>query len=167
MKLARTLVISALFILGWNLETSATPPPAEIKGRVLARILSKLPDYINYAESNSKELCIIRDEELYNLLRLNIRNDLGFRFISTLADQDIAHCSLLYASDAKIARAALIRNKALFIVSNYPRFVDEGGPAALVENDGRIEIHLNLTAAKERKARFNPDLIEISKRVIQ
>ncbi len=140
-----------------------------------ARIIALLPQYTSFLSAErlkrSKTLCIIHANDVYQELSKSTNLNSALQLVQDDSTYDTKKCQFTYVGDKKVAQHFLLEDAesrhSTFYISDYERFVDEGGALALVEKAGRIEVYINLTAAKNVGVQFSPDLIEISQRVLQ
>lgn len=162
----RALAFIVAILLCWNLSF-ADPINQGDKNEVLARIVLELPRYVYFRDANNTSmLCIAGNPELYeHLVKLNTK----VQSYSSIIEAGKQSCRYNYVEKKQEARR-LLRSSTIagkLFISNYSSFVDEGGAIAIIDNNGRLEINLNLTAVKRLNGKFSPDLIELSKKVIQ
>ncbi len=144
-------------------------------GTMRAKIIALLPQYTTVlaAEKSqaSRTLCIIHADGIYSELSKNTYLNRPLLLIQDADAYDASKCWFTYIGEKKLAQHFLLEDAesghSKFYISDYERFVDEGGALALVEKAGRIEVYINLTAAHNAGIQFSPDLIEISQRVLQ
>jgi len=136
---------------------------------VIAGILLEIPNYI-ILPNERRQLCVIENAGLsYAAQKLNQRKKIYQHIFLKNRLHNLNSCDVIHVSDKAWARKALTApatsNK--LIISDYHAFVDEGGTIAVLDNNGVIGIELNISAAKRLGISINPDLIEVSVRVIQ
>lgn len=147
--------------------SEAAEPYADNK--IAANILLQLPKYIVRDSKKPLTLCLQTTDNFLLLTRdLNASKKIYSSIHPLKTTSDIEDCTFLFVDDKLKARKFLRENPGgVLFISNYEHVVNEGGAIAVIESQGQIEIHLNLTAAKKAGAQFSPDLIELSKKVVQ
>lgn len=138
--------------------------------KVVAGILLEVPKYLISSKSHPDTICIIDNTRLASeIALLNQRKKSYLDVLQKDKISDLSKCDLVYGTNKVQMRSALTKSalKHTIFISNYSSFVDEGGPIAVLDNNGVIGIELNISAAKKRTISFNPDLIDVSVRVIR
>lgn len=79
-------------------------------------------------------------------------------------------CNIIYFDVGEITRfkgVLDIANKyKIFLVGSNSDFLYQGGMASLVEDNGTIQIELNLSSINDVGLKISPSLIEVSRRVL-
>ncbi len=136
---------------------------------ITANILLEIPRYIETSVIKLETLCIVDNSDLSRKAKERNTTKNSFKKIILLnTKSNLTDCDFVYTENKRQARRYL-RNKSYktIITSNYSSFIDEGGALAILDDNGQIGIELNLSTAKQLDITFNPDLLEVSKRVIQ
>lgn len=165
----KILFLFFLFVLLSNTADAQnnTPSAAEIT----AKILLELPKYIQFPDmKQGVEVCIFGDTETYELVSSQNRKKLNpydIRLVMKIANID--ECNFVFTGNQTDTRKLIpaSENTGVVLVSNYSSFIEEGGAVAVVDLNGNIEIELNLGVIAEKDIVLNPDLIDLSARVIQ
>jgi hypothetical protein len=170
-KWLHTLLIIVIISLVSGEIARAQKPSSSTQNEVIAKIIMELPRYVllNATEKQSSSLCVPDDAEFYSyLLALNEKRRV-FNHIHSTLDTTQSNCRYIYVGKTKLARQLLRSGypRDSILISNYEAFINEGGAIAVVDNAGKIEIYLNLSTIEHQNADLSPDLIEVSKRVIQ
>lgn len=146
---------------------------ANVKVRLnelVARILLQIPYYLTFDAREYNTLCIIGNDELSRKThQVNATKEVFEKILPKAPTDGFNNCGFIYFEKKRDARTALTSKnlKHKIMLSNYSTFVDEGGVLAVTVHNGEIAIELNISAARRLGVTFNPDLIEISARVIK
>ncbi|MES2985290.1 MAG: YfiR family protein [Pseudomonadota bacterium] len=138
---------------------------------IKAGILTEIPRYaVASGPKKVTKLCIIGDKDVWHAVQKQNQKKTIFSDVEFLdeASPD-KKCDIIYTSNQRTARKLIVSMDVpgVILVSTYASFVDEGGLIGLVEKNGLVTLELNLSSAADRKITLSPDLIEISKRVVQ
>lgn len=169
MRIAFPNLWAFLVLLGCLFSSPAMADSAFLSEReLMAKMLIALPHYIetDLATTRRPTLCVEGSHEVALIARS--MND-PLKSYAKVTEEINPSCDVIYSGQRQQARRAIVRTsgQSLVVVSSYATFVDEGGMVGFVAKKGVIQIELNISAAKERRIRFSPDLIELSARVVQ
>lgn len=139
----------------------------DLQYKAIAKIILQLPRYTKGLPEDPT-ICIGANDRFYTLLgELNEEKRAFSRIENGIVNNGFGGCNLAYADQVNLGRRIVKSNMQGLTIANYSSFIDEGGAIAIVDVQGRMEIQLNLTAAKKQGLSFSPDLIELSERVVQ
>jgi hypothetical protein len=155
------MLVGELFLFNSQAEV---PYPA--KDKIVANILLQLPRYTESLVSRS-QLCVASDKAFFAVIEELNNQKPVYKNVRFIERGSYEGCDFIYADEALRAQKVLKLKSSALTIASYENFIDEGGAVAVVDSQGRVEIQLNLTAAQKIGITFSPDLIELSKRVIQ
>lgn len=135
-----------------------------------AAILMEIPRYLTINNRQPDKLCLsnVPLHVIEELQRHNHGKKM-YKMIASATSVKDGTCDLLYVEGRRSAQQAIRQTmgQALVLISNYSEFIHEGGTIGLVESMGSVSMELNLSNAGIRHVVVRPDLIEVSKRVVQ
>lgn len=140
------------------------------EGAIRAAIIMQLPRYVAWKEIKKPTLCLMKNDSLNRSIKaLNAKRETYKEILTLSMDQALSQCDVIYIDDKREARRLITSTADAYalIISNYSSFVDEGGTIGLINSSGSVGVEINLSNAMERGITLSPDLIEISRRVIQ
>lgn len=129
----------------------------------------QLPRYVTISGKTGASLVLCVNANPSFVSEISYLNQTSKSYAQIKEVSEPASCDVFYIETSKMARRILSKNELtnLLTISRYDTFIDEGGVVNITDKNGKLNIGINLSAAKENHINFSAALIELATRVIQ
>jgi hypothetical protein len=131
---------------------------------------SQWPDQTHLAEQDELNLCIVGNNIVQQaFLRINKKqaNDKIINVIGLSRLTRLKQCHLLYLTDVSKSRLTVLlmelQGKPILTLGESEDFLKMGGMIALLQNNGKMQIMVNLPRVKQAGLVINSSLLKLSK----
>lgn len=162
-------VACVLVLLGAALRASSQ---TQDERAVRAAYVFQLTRYVEWpAETKQLTVGVLASREtsdfLQKILDGKTADSRSLRVLLSPTDDDWPNCSILYMDDAQAKRPLAELNKRgtliVLTVGESSAFLRDGGMVALVRNGDKVQIQLNLEAARSSGIKLNPRLFDVAR----
>ena len=171
--------ISGLLALAAFLTFPALPARALDEYQAKAIFLYKFATFVEWPEDTASDrstpiaLCVLGQSPITAILDAAVRNKQvegrGFQVRQVAAAPEMHGCHMLFVSSGAVARFQQLRPdlpaKGLLVVGESDGFALDGGIINLQLHDGRLQVQINVQAAKHARLAINSRLLGMAELV--
>ena len=148
------------------------PSQTQDERAVRAAYVFQLTRYVEWpTETKQLTVGVLANREtsefLQKILDGKTTDSRSLRVMLSPADDEWPNCNILYVDDAQAKKQLAELNKRgtnnVLTVGESPAFLRDGGMVALVRTGDKVQIQLNLEAARRSGIKLNPRLFDVAR----